>query len=146
MAAGALFCTLLRSSNATPHWLLQLVLGNMLIAHCSMQFDSPPNTAACTQAELGSPALAFVRLLVHLLALDASLASEVALLRRRLLRLVGVDEFSAAAAWVDPCLSFRLHDVICRCAERHLPRCCMSRFARHSRMHCSDCRSCPSSI
>ncbi|WIA29248.1 hypothetical protein OEZ86_011756 [Tetradesmus obliquus] len=66
-----------------------------------------------TQAELGSPALAFVRLLGHLLALDPGLGLEVGLLRRRLLRLVGCDEFSAAAAWVDPCMSFRLHDIIC---------------------------------
>jgi hypothetical protein len=57
-----------------------------------------------------------VKLLVHLLALDPALAVEVGLLRRRLLRLVGVDEFSAAAVFVDPCMSFRLHDIICRCA------------------------------
>jgi hypothetical protein len=70
------------------------------------------------QDELGSPALAFVRLLVHLLSLDKSLETEVRLLGRGLLRLVGVDEFSPSAKWVDPCISFRLHDVICRCAGR----------------------------
>jgi DNA polymerase epsilon subunit 1 len=63
---------------------------------------------------VGSPALAFVRLLVHLLSLDTALDDEVRLLRRGLLRLVGVDEFSPAANWVDPCISFRLNDVICR--------------------------------
>jgi len=67
----------------------------------------------CPQDELGSPALAFVRLLVQLLSLDVALEPEVRLLRRSLLRLVGVDEFSPAAKWVDPCISFRLHDVIC---------------------------------
>eukprot|EP00878_Enallax_costatus_P029003 GHUV01031378.1.p1 GENE.GHUV01031378.1~~GHUV01031378.1.p1 ORF type:complete len:172 (+),score=57.58 GHUV01031378.1:350-865(+) len=52
--------------------------------------------------------------------MDSHLADEVSLLRRRLLRLVGVDEFSAEAAFVDPCVSFRLHDIICS--------------------HCNDCR------
>jgi DNA polymerase epsilon subunit 1 len=70
-------------------------------------------TICLSQAQLGSPALAFVRLLCHLLAQDSALRDEVALLRRRLLRLVGTDEFSPAAAFVDPCLSFRLRDVIC---------------------------------
>lgn len=70
------------------------------------------------QEELGSPALAFVRLLVQLLSLDSAVEAEVRLLRRSLLRLVGVDEFSPAANWVDPCISFRLHDVICRCVCR----------------------------
>lgn len=68
----------------------------------------------CSQDELGSPALAFVRLLVRLLSLDAALEEQVRLLRRSLLRLVGVDEFSPAANWVDPCITFRLPDVICR--------------------------------
>lgn len=73
-------------------------------------------SAPCAlQEELGSPALAFVRLLVQLLSLDSAVEDEVRLLRRSLLRLVGVDEFSPAANWVDPCISFRLHDVICRC-------------------------------
>jgi DNA polymerase epsilon subunit 1 len=67
-----------------------------------------------SDTELGSPALAFTKLLVHLLSLDSALSSEVAMLRRRLLRLIGVDEFSAAAHWMDPCMSFRLHDIICR--------------------------------
>lgn len=70
--------------------------------------------ACCVQDELGSPALAFVRLLVHLLSLDDALEDQVRLLRRSLLRLVSVDEFSPAANWVDPCISFRLPDVICR--------------------------------
>lgn len=81
---------------------------------CSSHRVSLSNLSVDLQAELGSPALAFVKLLVHLLALDSQLGSEVSLLRRRLLRLVGVDEFSAEAVFVDPCMSFRLHDIICR--------------------------------
>lgn len=81
-----------------------------------MPAEPPPSHMTRPQAELGSPALAFVKLLVHLLSLDSSLSVEVGLLRRRLLRLVGVDEFSPAAVYVDPCMSFRLHDIICRWA------------------------------
>jgi DNA polymerase epsilon subunit 1 len=55
-----------------------------------------------------------VKLLVHLLSLDSAVEGEVRLLRRGLLRLVGVDEFSPAADWVDPCMSFKLQDIICR--------------------------------
>jgi hypothetical protein len=67
--------------------------------------------------ELGSPGLAFVKVLIHLLLLDGTLEQEVRLLRRGLLRLVGVDEFSAPAEFVDPCMSFKLQDIICRCVR-----------------------------
>lgn len=66
-----------------------------------------------TPDDLGSPALAFVRTACHVLSLDAAVADEVALLRRRLLKLLGVGEFSAAAQFREPCMSFRLPDVIC---------------------------------
>ena len=47
-----------------------------------------------TQAELGSPALAFVKTLCHLLALDSAVLDEVLVLRRQLLRLIHCKEFS----------------------------------------------------
>jgi hypothetical protein len=85
-----------------------------MMYHMHMASPTHPPAACCAQDELGSPALAFVRLLVHLLSLDGALEDQVRLLRRSLLRLVGVDEFSPAANWADPCISFRLPDVICR--------------------------------
>jgi hypothetical protein len=47
------------------------------------------------QEELGSPALAFVKTLCHLLALDSAVLDEVLVLRRQLLRLIHCKEFSA---------------------------------------------------
>ena len=49
------------------------------------------------QDELGPPALAFVRTVCAVLALDSALDQEVAILRRNLLKLVHVREFSSAA-------------------------------------------------
>ena len=49
------------------------------------------------QDELGPPALAFVRTVCAVLALDSALEQEVAVLRRNLLKLVHVREFSSAA-------------------------------------------------
>jgi DNA polymerase epsilon subunit 1 len=54
-----------------------------------------------------------VRTACHLLALDATVADQVALLRRRLLKLLAVGEFGGAAQFREPCMSFRLPDVIC---------------------------------
>ncbi len=60
------------------------------------------------------PALEFVKALTRVLSLDAAIEGEAAKLRRDLLRLVGVGEFSDRARWVDPCVSFVLPEVICR--------------------------------
>lgn len=49
------------------------------------------------QEELGTPALAFVKTVCHLMALDSSVVDEVLVLRRQLLRLVHCKEFSAAS-------------------------------------------------
>jgi len=35
-------------------------------------------------------------------------------LRRNLLRLIGVGDFSDQAEWIDPCLSWTLPEVICK--------------------------------
>ena len=51
------------------------------------------------QEELGSPALAFTRAICEILALDTALEEEVAIVRRNLLRLIHVREFSPAAAF-----------------------------------------------
>lgn len=49
------------------------------------------------QDELGPPALAFVRTVCAVLALDSALEDQVAVLRRNLLKLVHVREFASAS-------------------------------------------------
>lgn len=56
------------------------------------------------QDELGPPALAFVRTVCAVLALDSALEDQVAVLRRNLLKLVHVREFASASEFqVGPC-------------------------------------------
>ncbi len=57
------------------------------------------------------PALEFVKSLTRVLQLDSAIEREAAKLKRDLLRLVGVGEFSERAQWADPCVSFVLPEV-----------------------------------
>lgn len=66
-----------------------------------------------TAAEVGEPALAFVKSVCHVFGLDAAVTDKVALLRKNLVQLLGVREFSAAASFADPSLPLVLRDVIC---------------------------------
>ncbi|CAB4064926.1 POLE [Lepeophtheirus salmonis] len=63
---------------------------------------------------LTNPALEFVKALVKVLSLDYSITDHVHKLRRDLLKLIGIGEFSVAAEWKDPCISFVLPEVICK--------------------------------
>ncbi|CAH2045106.1 unnamed protein product, partial [Iphiclides podalirius] len=60
-----------------------------------------------------TPALLFVNAVCKVLSLDAALEEQVTLLRRNLLRLIGVGEFSGAAQWREPCASCALPELIC---------------------------------
>ena len=51
----------------------------------------------CWQDEIGPPALAFVRTVCAVLALDTAVTDEVSVLRRNLLKLVHVREVAAIA-------------------------------------------------
>ena len=59
----------------------------------------PPHTplTPLPQEELGTPALAFVRAVCAVFALDQAVAEQVTLLRRQLLRLIHVREFAPEA-------------------------------------------------
>jgi DNA polymerase epsilon subunit 1 len=61
---------------------------------------------------LSNPALEFVKALHKVLSLDSAIGAEVNKLRRNLLKLIGVGEFSDVAEWKDPCISFVLPEVM----------------------------------
>ena len=64
--------------------------------------------------KLTHPALEFVKALCKVLSLDSAIAEQVTQLRRNLLKLINVGEFSDIAEWKDPCISFILPEVICK--------------------------------
>jgi DNA polymerase epsilon subunit 1 len=80
-------------------------------------FPSMPGSHL-TPEQLGTPALAFVRSVCEVFALDTRAEAQVGLLRAQLLRLLRVREFSGEAEWVDPCASFTLRDVLCGYCHR----------------------------
>ncbi|XP_022817983.1 DNA polymerase epsilon catalytic subunit A [Spodoptera litura] len=59
------------------------------------------------------PALLYVNAICKVFSLDNTLDEEVTLLRRNLLRLIGVGEFSSSAEWREACSSCVLTEVIC---------------------------------
>eukprot|EP00116_Pleurobrachia_bachei_P005540 sb/3465802/ len=63
--------------------------------------------------ELKCPSLEFIKSVCKVLSLDPTIAGQVHKLKRDLLKLVSVGEFSEAAIFKDPCLSFVLPEVIC---------------------------------
>lgn len=63
--------------------------------------------------ELSHPSLEFVKAICRVFQLDPSIEEEVTRLRRNLLKLIGVGEFSPEAEWKESCLSYVLPEVIC---------------------------------
>ncbi|XP_031425753.1 DNA polymerase epsilon catalytic subunit A-like [Clupea harengus] len=62
---------------------------------------------------LHNPALEFIKYVCQVLSLDANIVNQVNKLKRDLLRLVDVGEFSEDAQFRDPCQSYVLPEVIC---------------------------------
>ncbi|XP_029019497.1 DNA polymerase epsilon catalytic subunit A [Betta splendens] len=62
---------------------------------------------------LHNPALEFIKYVCQVLSLDANIVNQVNKLKRDLLRLVDVGEFSEDAQFRDPCNSYILPEVIC---------------------------------
>jgi len=68
---------------------------------------------------MGDVALEFIKHVCAVLALDNRVQHNVLIMRKNLLKLVHVREFSAEAEFKDPCLSFTLPNVICSyCNDR----------------------------
>ena len=61
--------------------------------------------------KLTNPALEFIKSLCKVLSLDPAITDQVNKLRRNLLKLINVGEFSDDADWRDPCISFILPEV-----------------------------------
>nr|CAD7428080.1 unnamed protein product [Timema monikensis] len=57
------------------------------------------------------------------LSLDSSVNDEVMHIRRNMLRLINIGEFSELAEWRDPCISFVLPEVICKAPVWQCPLC-----------------------
>jgi DNA polymerase epsilon subunit 1 len=87
-----------------------------------------------------SPALQFVTTVTHFLSLDKQYQVEIHNLKRDLLKLIGVDDFSPEASFVDPSPSYVLQDVICDfCAHpRNLDLLRDPHLLNHS-WECEDC-------
>ncbi|KAL6465246.1 hypothetical protein MHYP_G00253790 [Metynnis hypsauchen] len=62
---------------------------------------------------LNNPALEFIKYVCQVLSLDTNIVNQVNKLKRDLLRLVDVGEFSEEAQFHDPCNSYILPEVIC---------------------------------
>ncbi|XP_035661114.1 DNA polymerase epsilon catalytic subunit A-like [Branchiostoma floridae] len=63
---------------------------------------------------LNNPALEFVKSICKVLSLDSNITNQVNKLRRDLLKLIGVGDFSEQAEFKDPSLSYILPEVICK--------------------------------
>ncbi|CAL55806.1 DNA polymerase epsilon, catalytic subunit A,C-terminal [Ostreococcus tauri] len=88
------------------------------------QFPTPPGSHLSKEIR-GTPALAFVKTVIAVLSLDASVADSVSLLRRNALKMIRVGEFAPEAEFIEPCVSYTLRDVICSacCDCRDLDLC-----------------------
>lgn len=62
---------------------------------------------------LQSPALEFTKMVCHLASLDPLLNNRVLRMRRNVLKMLDVPEFSTDAKFVQPCMTYVLPDVVC---------------------------------
>ena len=91
-----------------------------LLHKSKMQTPVHKNLPGADRISNQAPALQFVTTVTHILALDKQNAMAVFNLKRDLLKLIGVDDFSPAAEFVDPAPSYVLQDLICDfCAHPH---------------------------
>lgn len=67
-----------------------------------------------TQSKTINPALEFIKSVCKVLSLDSSISEEVSKLKRNMLKLINIGEFSDAAVWHDPCITVILPEVICK--------------------------------
>uniref|UniRef100_A0A3B3HNQ0 DNA polymerase epsilon catalytic subunit n=1 Tax=Oryzias latipes TaxID=8090 RepID=A0A3B3HNQ0_ORYLA len=85
------------------------VAGTRNVTQTSEMFPVLPGS----HLPLNNPALEFVKYVCQVLSLDTNIVNQVNKLKRDLLRLVDVGEFSDEAQFRDPCNSYILPEVIC---------------------------------
>ncbi|XP_069943556.1 DNA polymerase epsilon catalytic subunit A [Cherax quadricarinatus] len=76
--------------------------------------DAQLSTQSISTDPHSIPALEFVKSVTKVLSLDSAVTEQVCKLRRDLLKLLNIGEFSPEAEWKDPCVSYVLPEVICR--------------------------------
>uniref|UniRef100_A0A4W4F1C0 DNA polymerase epsilon catalytic subunit n=1 Tax=Electrophorus electricus TaxID=8005 RepID=A0A4W4F1C0_ELEEL len=94
---------------------------------------------------LNNPALEFIKYVCQVLSLDANITNQVNKLKRDLLRLVDIGEFSEEAQFCDPCNSYILPEVICHhcnfCRDLDLSLCAGSDGSVLPQWFCSNCQA-----
>uniref|UniRef100_A0A6Q2YZ91 DNA polymerase epsilon catalytic subunit n=1 Tax=Esox lucius TaxID=8010 RepID=A0A6Q2YZ91_ESOLU len=85
------------------------VTGSRSVTQPSEMFPVLPGS----HLPLSNPALEFIKYVCQVLSLDSNIVNQVNKLKRDLLRLVDVGEFSEDAQFRDPCNSYILPEVIC---------------------------------
>ena len=73
----------------------------------------PSSVGTTSNVKLTNPALELVKSICHILSLDIPVEEEVDVLRKLLLRQIGIAEFSSKAQFTNYATSFILPDVIC---------------------------------
>ncbi|XP_055338827.1 DNA polymerase epsilon catalytic subunit A-like [Paramacrobiotus metropolitanus] len=66
-----------------------------------------------SHVNMQNPALELTKAVCKVLSLHVDVKDEVRRMKRDLLKMIGVGEFSPQAEWVDPCLTYTLPEVIC---------------------------------
>eukprot|EP01022_Parablepharisma_sp_SALTPOND_P011850 TRINITY_DN1509_c0_g2_i1.p1 TRINITY_DN1509_c0_g2~~TRINITY_DN1509_c0_g2_i1.p1 ORF type:complete len:2157 (+),score=297.67 TRINITY_DN1509_c0_g2_i1:3876-10346(+) len=75
------------------------------------RWEFPENLAS--YLPMSNPALEFVKFIVEVFGLEPELADEILVLKRNLLKMLKIGEFSKEAKYENPSLVFVLQDVIC---------------------------------
>lgn len=91
---------------------------------------------------MNNPALEVVKMICAVLGLDAATGAEIQGLKRSLLMMLKVREFSQEARFKDPCLTFELSDVVC--AFCHTVRAfdlCRDQRLTAGNWDCPDCEN-----
>ena len=81
----------------------------MRLAGDEAQFPLRPGS----HLAMTNPAVELIKSVCHVLGLDTTVQDDVHVLRKNLLRIVQVREFSPESVFEDPCLTYVLPDVIC---------------------------------